>query len=361
MLAPTPLQLAAPLLIVASLLLSGCQDRTEASVEDAARPVLTARAVAAAEAAPRDYAGTIKPRREADLAFRAGGRILARAVDLGTRVTKGEVLARLDPADLALAVRSAEADLAGAEAQDIQAQADANRSRILRAQGWTPASTDEQKQATARVAAEKVRSARAALTLAQNKLAYAELRAPADGIVTAVLADAGAVVAEGQSVLRLADADALEVEVPLPETALASAGKAAAQVRMWAHQDQPFPVVLREIAGAATPGLRTYAARFALAAPPPWLAIGMSATISLQSEPGADLVALPAAAIGDRGQGPMVWIVDEAAGRVAARPVRVAAMTPSRAVVAGVAPGEIVVSVGVQKLDPAAHIRVAGE
>jgi RND family efflux transporter MFP subunit len=348
-----------PLLLVLPLLLGGCFERTQASVADAPRPVLAVHALPAPDAAGRAYAGLVKPRREADLGFRAGGRIIARTVDLGARVTQGALLAQLDPTDLALSLRSAEADLASAEAAAAQTDADARRSRILLAQGWTPAATDEQKHSAARQAAEKVRSARASLELARNKLAYADLRAPADGIVTAVLADPGTVVTEGQAVLRLADANALEIEVALPETALASAATAAVSAAAWAHPDIPLAATLRETAGAATSGLRTFAARFALSDPPAWLAIGMSATVTLAPPRAETLAALPATAVGDRGAGPMVWVIDSDAGTLAARPIRIAQRDPARVLVAGLAPGELVVRTGVQKLDPASRIRVA--
>jgi multidrug efflux pump subunit AcrA (membrane-fusion protein) len=159
------------------LLLAACFERTQPSVENNVRPVQAVRVALASDTEQRAFAGTIKPRREAEVGFRAAGRIATRLVDMGARVRAGDVLARLDPADLTLSVRSAEADLASAEAQAEQAQADAARSRTLRGQGWASAATDEVKQATARAATEKVASARAALSLARNRLDYADLRA----------------------------------------------------------------------------------------------------------------------------------------------------------------------------------------
>src|SRR5271165_5883369 len=99
------------------LVLAACFERAQPSVENAVRPVQAVRVVLASDSESRAFAGTIRPRHEADVGFRAAGRMLSRDVDMGARVTAGQVLARLDPNDLALAVRSAEADLASAEAQ----------------------------------------------------------------------------------------------------------------------------------------------------------------------------------------------------------------------------------------------------
>ena len=142
--------------------------------------------------------------------------------------------------------------------------------------------------------------------------------------------------------------------------ALAGAAGQAASVSLWARPEQRLTARLREIAGSATPGLRTFAARFALDAPPDWLAIGMSATVRLVAPEQSGLAAVPLGAVGDRGDGPMVGVIDQPAGRVAARKIQVASLGKLRAVVGGLKPGELVVSLGVQKLDPAARIRVAG-
>ncbi len=342
------------------LLLSACFERTQPSVENNVRPVQAVRVALASDSEQRAFAGTIKPRREADVGFRAAGRIATRLVDIGARVKAGDVLARLDPADLALAVRSAQADLASAEAQAEQAQADAVRSRILRGQGWASAATDDVKQATARAATEKVASARAALSLAGNRLDYADLRAQTNGVVTAVLADPGTVVAEGQAVLRLAEAGAPEAEIQLPEQALPDATRPGATVTLWARPDMALKATLRELSPSADGKLRTYAARYTIDTPPTWLALGMSATLHLPGADSAGVATLPAAALIDRGQGPMVWAV-EGAGKLVSRPVQVLRLQQDRVVVSGLADGDMVVALGAQKLDPAAQVRVSDE
>jgi multidrug efflux system membrane fusion protein len=346
-----------PLLLLLPLALGGCFERAEATVERSVRPVLAVRVIAAQDNSPRHYPGLIRPRREADIGFRAGGRIIARDVDVGARVTPGQVIARLDDADIALGVRAAEADLASAEATAAMTTADAGRSRTLAAGGWASAATDDQRQTGARTAVQRVESARANLALARNRLEHTTLRAPTGGVVTAVLADRGTVVAEGAPVLRLAETDALEVEVQLPETALAEAATAAADIALWARPDAPIPARLRELGAAASPGLRTYAARFTLDAAPAWMAIGMSATLTLRTKAPDGLSLLPAASLADRGQGPIVWVID--GDTVTARPVRIVALRQDRAVVTGVAPGETVVALGGHKLDPAMRVRIA--
>ena len=357
----------APLFLL-PLLLAACFERAQPTVENTARPVQVVQVTLAPAQSARAYSGIIRPRREADIGFRAAGRIIARDVDLGARVQAGQTLARIDPTDLTLALRSATADLAGAEALASQTTADAARSRTLLAQGWTPASTDDAKQAAARSAQERAAAARAALALARNRLDYAILKAPTDGVVTATLADPGTIVADGQPVLRLAQSNTLEVELALPESALPDAtlpdAASPATVTLWANPTTPLHAILREVAPAADPKLRTYTARYSIQfppgqSPPAWLAIGMTATLPIAAPPGETLARLPSAAITDRGAGPMVWVVDPPTGRLEPRPVTIRALQQDTTLVTGLRDGERVVALGVQKLDPAARVRIA--
>ncbi len=335
------------------LLLGGCFEREKPSVADKPRPVQAVAVHLTPSLDTRDYAGLIRPRHEADIAFRAGGRIIERRVDMGARVHAGDVLARLDPADLDLAARSARADLASATAQEAQATAEAARYGALVRLGHVSASDDDARQAAARTAHERVTSAQAALQLAENRRRYADLAAPEDGVVTAILADPGTVVAEGAPVMRMADLDAPEAEIAVPETAVAGLADAHATVTLWAKPDLALRAQLREVAPQAAGGLRTYAARFTLIDPPPWVSLGMSATVRLAATADAAPVAeLPAAAIIDRGEGAAVWAVDPDARRLALAPVRVAAQRQDRVYVSGLSEGTLVVSAGVQKLDP---------
>src|SRR5215207_981230 len=136
------------LVLVAALTLAACKD----DPRDAAAPPLptpTPVQVATVEPAPATstfaLTGVVRARREADVGFRAGGRIIERLADVGVTVEAGQPLARLDPRDLALAVRSAEADLAAADAAARQAANDAARSRALLRDGWVSAAANDAK------------------------------------------------------------------------------------------------------------------------------------------------------------------------------------------------------------------------
>ena len=347
---------AAAALAVLALLPACREEAPGAAAAEAPKPVQVAEVRFVSAAQPRAFAGVVRARREADIGFRAAGRIAARLVDVGARVRAGDELARLDPADIALAVRAAEADLAAAETEAQRAAADASRSAALRAAGHVAAAFDEQRQAAARGSEERAAAARAALDLARNRLGHTVLRAPADGVVTAVLAEAGQVVAEGQPVIRMADPAEREVLVQVPEGALPGLAQADAWAVLWARPNEPIPARLREVAPQADPVLRTYAARFALPDAPEWVALGMTGTVRLSAE-SAPVALLPASALHDRGQGPMVWKVEGT--RLTAIPVEVARLGETLVALRGpLSDGDRVISLGPQLLDPGSTVRV---
>jgi RND family efflux transporter MFP subunit len=347
-----------PLLLLAACLPEARSSAPAAPAEAPARPVQVAELRhLPAEAGP-GLTGTLRARREAEIAFRTGGRIAERLVDLGAEVTAGQPLFRLDAQDLRLALAAAEAEVLSAEASASQAANDAARSRALLAAGHVAAAFHEQRDAAARAAAQRLAALRAQRDLARNRLDYAELRAPAAGRVTALLAETGQVVGEGTPVLRVADPAEIEVLVRLPE-GMAAAPEAA--VRLWAQPGTVLTARLREVAASADPMLRTYAARYALPDPPAWARLGMTATVTLGTDAEPPRARVPLAALHDRGAGPIVWHVTPE-GRVAPAPVTVLALGGTMATIRSDLPeGARVVALGAQLLEPGARVRVVDQ
>jgi len=188
--------------VALALILSGCAK--EDPPPPPVPPVVLAQVKAGVADAASVFAGEVKPRHEADLAFRIGGKVVARSVDTGARVRRGQVLARLDPADVGLQTDAAKAALAAAEADHTFARAEAQRFERLHAEKFVSASAVEQKKNLANAALARLDQARAQFAVAQNQAGYATLVAPDDGVITAILAESGQVVAAGQAVMKLA-------------------------------------------------------------------------------------------------------------------------------------------------------------
>ncbi|TAJ69359.1 MAG: efflux RND transporter periplasmic adaptor subunit, partial [Sphingobium sp.] len=183
---------------------------------------------------------------------------------------------------------------------------------------------------------------------------YTTLTADRDGVIAAVLAEAGQVVAAGQPIFRLAPDGEREVAISLPEGDISrlSAG-APAEVNLWAQGDQAPALTgkLREISAAADPVTRTYAARVALPAAPMRLPVGLSATVRFTSPTAVGATfAVPLKAIFQTAKQMAVWKVG-AGDTVALAPVSVSRYEGDQAIVTqGLSAGDHIVNAGVTLL-----------
>jgi RND family efflux transporter MFP subunit len=342
--------------LAAALLLAACQAET-APAPRAERPVQVQSVAFEAEDAARDFVGVVRARYETDLGFRVAGKMVARLVNVGDRVHAGDVVARLDPEDLRLQVESADAELAAATTNLTQISADFERYETLKARGYASIADFDRKTAAKGEAESRLARAKRALDLARNQLEYSELKAGADGVITATLAEPGQVVALGQPVVKLAHRGEKEAVVALPENWLAKARVAAATVTLWSDKGHRYSARLRELSPQADQATRTYAARFTIIDPDDSVALGMTATVTLKSTGEAMVAKLPLSAVLSRGSGASVYVVN-AGGELTLRPVTVASFNEDDALITGgVSAGEKVVTLGVQKLEPGLKVR----
>lgn len=338
-------------------LLAGCGDQATSASSKPERPVLVQRVEFQSEDGSRDFVGVVRARHETDLGFRVAGKIVARIVNAGDRVRAGDVVAQLDPVDLKLQVESAEAELAAATSALTQAAADLERYTTLKARGYASFADFDRKKTANDEAQGRLDRAKRSLDLARNQLGYADLKADADGTITATLAEPGQVVAIGQPVARLARRGEVEAVVALPETWHNEARSSRATVRLWVYPNRRFSAQLRELSPQADSTTRTYAARFTIQDPENAVALGMTATVTLSHAADASFAKLPLSAILNRGNGPSVYVVRDS-GELELRPVKVASFTEDAALVtSGVVDGDHVVSFGVQKLAAGQRVR----
>jgi RND family efflux transporter MFP subunit len=337
--------------------LTGCNERAAEKVP-LGRPVLVATVHYEAASPERSFVGTIKPRVEADMGFRVPGKVAKRLVEVGQTVDIGQPLATLDEVDLKLQAEQAEAEFRAATGVLGQAAASEQRAKDLRAKGWT---TDAQMD-TARAAADEARArlnrAERSVELTKNSLSYATLVADTRGVVTATLIEPGQVVASGQTAVRVARFAEKEAVVAIPETLLGRAKDGTASVTLWSEPDKKYAAKLREVAPSADPATRTYLAKFSIPDADDKVSLGMTATLTLADRATERVAKLPLSALYSQGGDPSLYVVDEA-GEVALKPVAVKSYDSNCVVIAGgVDEGAKVVTLGVQKLDPAQKVRV---
>jgi len=129
-------------------------------------------------------AGEVRARYESPLAFRVGGKVVERSVNLGESVKAGQVLARVEATDYDLAARAAAAAVAATRADLDLAESELIRYHALVKQGYVSATTLDQRQSAADAARARYKAAEAEHTAAVRQVGYTTLTADADGVVT---------------------------------------------------------------------------------------------------------------------------------------------------------------------------------
>lgn len=339
---------AAGLVLASTLALASCtEEKAETAPE--IRPVKVVEIAKATNVRALEFSGSVKSRTEMNLGFRIAGKVTERLVDIGDRVRPGDVLAHVDPTDYKLAVDSAAANLAAADKAVETAKFAIDRANVLFKKDALPKAQVEQAQLAYDQAVSTRTATASSLEQAKNQLSYAELKSDRDGIVTAISADRGQVVAAGTPVVTVVAEDQKEVQIAVPENDIADfkPGKAV-KARFWSDTALVLDGKVREVSGSADPQSRTFSVRVSLPNDSRVL-IGMTATVQAEASAGADTITVPISALAEKDGGKIVWTVDRKAATVHARPVEVTDFTADGVgVTEGLKPGDLVVSAGTQ-------------
>ncbi len=341
--------------------------------------------------------GYVVARRSSDVGVKTGGRLQALGFEEGTKVRAGQVIARIEHADLDAQLAASRAAVAEAETlllQNVAAHDEdlrqLERQRALSRDGITTTQALTGAEAASQVSAARVKSGEAAIVSArarnkviEESIENTNVRAPFDGVVIKKRAEvgetvspfgvAGQAVREGGAIATIADLRELEVQTEVSEASVAKlAGKMPAAVKLQAYPDLEFKGRVREIFPSADRAKAIVEVRVTILDPTPEVKPEMTASVTFQQPPAARKAgdqapvvgALPAVLIPRRGVverdgKATVWVVT--GGIAKSRPVT---LGPARLdqveVASGLAPGEAVIlnpSAGVVDQAP---VRVRG-
>jgi RND family efflux transporter MFP subunit len=348
--------------IAGAMTLGGCEEWNahEADVTPVIRPVRTIIVKPVTFSLSGSVTGTIEARAEADLGFRIAGKLIERKVDVGDHVRAGDVLARLDDQDQRNALRTAEADLATAQAEQVQASNEEARKRELLAKDVVNQAIYDAALLSKRTADAKVVAAQAALQTARDRVGYTELVPDRDGVVTATGPDPGQVVEVGEMVVRVAQPEEREAVFNIAEAGVQSAPKdPVIEVALAGAPDITAVGRVREVSPQADPVTRTHTVRITLENPPDALRLGATVTGRLKYPP-VPVVELPGTAIIQEAEQNFVWVADPKDQTVRRRAVSIRPGHVGGPVVVtdGLAQGDIVVTAGAHSLAEGQRVRL---
>ena len=294
------------MLIVSSVMLLGCSKKTE---ETEAVPYVMVVQPATTLNEQQSYAGEVQARQATDLAFRVGGQITERFVNVGDRVKVGQVLAKLDVKDAQLQLNSAKAQL-----DSTQSAAKVAADELKRFQQLLPMHAVSQSQYDvvknqyeAAIAAAK--QAQANFNVSANQTGYNQLLANKNGVITKRNIEVGQVIAAGQAAYQLAIDGDREVVIGVPEQAVAKiqVGQQA-WVTLWSKPEEKFAAYVREISPAADAS-RTFSAKVALKEGQGSIQMGQSARVFFNHQQH-DVLMVPLSSVSANGQQAYVWVVN---------------------------------------------------
>jgi multidrug efflux system membrane fusion protein len=302
-----PIGLVALVGVLAATLLSGC--RKETSNQPALVPVRTAVVQTIATDVGNTYSANIQPYQQVDLAFKSNGYLISirqvtdadghiRNLDQGDYVTKGTVLANVQPDDYQQKLAQAQAQLDKAQAEHERAKLSFGRMSVLYKAGAATQPDYDDTRAQDQSTQAAVDNAKASIAEAQIALGYCELRAPFDSWVLKRNVDVGTLVGPATNGFTLADTRTVKAVFGVPDTAIGRIKLGSPQTVTTEALPNPFSGHVTAISAAADPKSRVYSVEVRIDNPQNLLKAGMIASLTIgASSPSGSVTVVPISAV----------------------------------------------------------------
>lgn len=358
---------AAALIVALFVVVGGCEP---APVEEApfVRPVRYDRVAVQGASQSRTYSGLARAELETDLSFRVPGTLIERRANIGERLDRGDLVARLDGTDFEVQLDEASAGLARAQAQLRNAEAAYDRTRDLYENQNASGSDLDAARAAAESAEAQLRAAAQQLEAARLQLSYTRLTAPEQCTVAQNYVEVNQNVSPGQPIVRVNCGGCAEVVVSVPDIEIGRIEEGmAAIVRFSALPGEEIAGTVEEVGVATGPTATTYPVTVGLEERCADVRSGMAADVTFELDatgPVGSLV-VPFVAVGEDREGHFVFVLEpDEQGRMFAhrRAVTVGAPIQTGLVISsGLAEGELVATAGVRRLTSGQEVTLLGE
>lgn len=317
----------------------------------------------------RTFSGLTKPVKEIGLSFKVPGTIDVLAVEIGSVVKKGDIIAQLVKQDYNIKVHEAKAMLLSAKAQQRNAKAHYKRiQQLYERQNASRADLDAARTNSETTQAQ-VQTASEQLEYAKLQLSYTDLKAPEYGYITDVRVETNENVKSGDKIAIIVAGSTLDVEVSIPAKYIAKIRKGNDSfVKIDASKNKSYAGVVSEVGVSPTGNATQFPVIIKLTNPDDSLRPGMVAEVTFTFDfddaknDDKDFYIVPSVAVGEDRSGRFVYIVkptQDGFGTVHRSAVKVGEFTSDGIeIYAGVNDGTLVVTAGVGQIKEGQKVRV---
>ena len=355
-------------LILTAMLLVACE-REQKSVKQQPRLVFAMRVADTSALMERTFPGRARAEKEVNRSFRVSGPLITFPVNVGDKVKQGDVLARIDPQDFEMALRTLEGQLGREVARRKRAQQDLTRVENIRKQdpGAISQTAIDKALQVRDSASANVRSLQASVQNAKDQLSYTYLKAPFDGIIVETYVENFETVVARQPVLRLLDPSSIEFVINVPENLISLAPYVEkVTVTFDALPGVEIPATVSEIGKEASQATRTYPVTLLMNQPEDAEILpGMAGEASIVSRPPDDSelvgIQVPATAVfsGDDMDKSFVWVVDNGTKTLSRREVQIGQLSRFGVLIkSGLKANEWIAVKGVHTLKEGQQVRI---
>ncbi len=349
--------------LITAFVVWGCKP-TPAAVE-AIRPVRAVKAGDFSAIGGRTFPGAAKATEAVEMSFRVAGPLITRPINVGDDVTKGQVLARIDPRDFEVNLRNVQAQLADAKALLALTEDEFERAKGAYERQAVSEIELARKRAERDRSRAQVEALEASVETAEDSLEYTNLRAPFDGTVVAIYVENFEDVRVRQAICRIVDDSSIEMIVDIPEHLISLAPQATGiRCTFDAFPGREIPARIKEIGAEASALTRTFPVTLIMDQPDDFkILAGMTGEAhgqppAARAEMGVEIPIT--AVISADGEASYVWTIDETTMTVSKQPVTLGPFTTGGVLVEGLEPGTWVATAGAHYLQPDQRVRILG-
>lgn len=346
------------ILLLVGLSLVSCQKKEEEQV-DRLRPVRYMVVNKGTNSDLRNFTGEAIASNETELSFRSSGIITDLNVKVGSKVSKGSLIAKLDDLQTKLAYEKSESSLTSAESALNTAKSALERTKKLYEKGSAALSDYEKAKNNYQIALDQYEAAKSNKQLKKSQMDYVYIYAPASGVIAEVRADKNENVSAGRVIAVLNSGDGIDLEVGFPEGFVNKVKLGMnATVNFTSLENGKFEAVVKEVSPVLDPTTSTFPGKLSIKNPSSEIKPGMIAQISFDfsSSEGSkiDYIIVPPKSVGEDGDGNFVFLIeklDENTGKMVKKEVEIGRLTDQGfEIISGLNQGDLIATAGLQTL-----------